>query len=44
LPLVTIDSKGIDLMRYLEEEDFDNIIMIAFTAVDGRQQDNEERS
>jgi len=40
LPLVTIDSKRIDL----GEEEFDNVITIAFAAVDGRQQDNKERS
>jgi len=28
---------------FLREEDFDNIITIAFAAVDGRQQDNKER-
>jgi len=30
--------------RYLEEEDFNNMITIVFAAVDGRQQDNKERS
>jgi len=30
-------------MRFLAEEDFDNVITIAFAAFDGRQQENKER-
>jgi len=30
--------------RFLQEEDFDNIVTIAFAAVDSWQQDNKERS
>ena len=39
MPLVTIDSK-----RKIFVRRFDNVIMIAFAAVDSRQQENKERS